>query len=306
MAGKHTKSLFETVKELFSVQKITGLYKNDGGVPLTFKIIAIALVLSLAVSAIVIGSFFAAGSKQSKMLREVNAHFEKMGGNATVKMLCEQNEDIKGWLNISGTDISYAVCQSDNDEYYTTHNQYGAKSRYGALALQAADSINRKGNDKNIVIFGNNMKDGTMFGSLKKYRNLNFYKQHPDIDLYYGDTQEKYVIFSIMLLSSYEDDAGNIYNPSKSYFADEDVFNAWYNESLSRSMINTSVSVEYGDDILTLVTTANDFKGARLVVLAKKTTDWDASHTDVSDAVVNSKTKYPKIWYTERGLEYPY
>ncbi len=305
MAGKHSKNFFDTVKDICSVQNFSKIY-NRNEIPLHFKIVVLLLVLSLVVSVFLIGGFFNAGNAQSKLLRVAKEHFESLGGNKAVKILSENNEDIKGWLNINNTDISYAVCQGEDDEYYTRHNQNGKKSRYGALSLSAGDSFERRGNDRNIVIFGNNMKDGTMFGSLKKYRNLNFYKQHPEIELYYGNTQEKYVIFSIMLLSSYADDAGNIYSPSKSHFADEDEFDVWYNESRARSLINTTVSVEYGDDILTLVTSANDFEGARLVVLAKKTTDWDASHTDVSGAAVNPKIKYPKIWYTERGLKYPY
>lgn len=305
MAGKHSKKFFDTAKDAFSVQNFSKIY-NRNEIPLHFKIIVLLLVLSLVVSVFLIGGFFNAGNAQSKLLHEAKEYFESMGGNDAVKTLSENNKDIKGWLNINNTDISYAVCQGEDDEYYTSHNQNGKKSRYGALALSASDSFERQGNDHNIVIFGNNMKDGTMFGSLKKYRNLNFYKQHPEIELYYGDTQEKYVVFSIMLISSHEDDAGNIYNPSKSHFADEDEFGVWYNESRARSLINTTVAVEYGDDILTLVTPANDFAGARLVVLAKKTTDWDASHTDVSGAAVNPKIKYPKIWYTERGLKYPY
>ncbi len=305
MAGKHSKGFFDTVKDINPIQISPRNYiKNQ--IPLPFKIVSAALVLSLVVSAIFIGRFFLAGNSQGKILREAKDCFENIGGNAAIKTLSENNPDIKGWLNVSGTDISYAVCQGDDDKYYTNHNQIGKKSRYGALALSASDSFERTGNDRNIVIFGNNMKDGTMFGSLKKYRNLNFYKQNPEIELYYEDTKEKYVVFSIMLIGSHEDDAGNIFNPSKSHFADEDEFDMWYSECAARSLIKTTVSVSYGDEFLTLVTTADDFEGARLVVLAKKATDWDASHTDVSGAVVNAKIKYPKIWYTERGLKYPY
>ncbi len=305
MAGKHSKSFFDTAKGLFVVQTFTKHY-GKSEMPLPFKIVTLALVLSLVVSALFIGRFFIAGNKQSKILSEAKECFESNGGNAAIKTLSENNPDIKGWINIDGTGINYAVCHSDNDSYYTNHNQNKKKSRYGAVALAASDSFERKGNDRNIVIFGNNMKDGTMFGSLKRYRNLKFYKQNPEIELYYGKKQEKYVIFSIMLISSYEDDAGNIYNPSKSHFANEDEFNEWYSESRKRSLINTTVPVEYGDEFLTLVTSADDFEGARLTILAKKTTDWNASHTDVEDAVVNSKIKYPKIWYTDRGLKYPY
>ena len=305
MAGKHSKNFIDIVKDIISACVSSQNYKKSE-ISLPFKIVTIVLVISLAVSAIFVGRFFVAGNTQNKIFKESKSYFESLGGNKAVEVLSENNPDIKGWININDTEICYAVCQSDNDAYYMNHNQNGKKSRYGAVALSASDNFERKGNDQNIVIFGNNMKDGTMFGSLKKYRNLNFYKQHSEIDIYYGKASEKYVVFSIMLVSSYLDDAGSIYNPSKSYFSDKQEFTTWYAESCARSLIDTKVTAEYGDKFLTLVTSATDFSGARLVVLAKKVTDWDASHTDVNEAVVNAKIKYPKIWYTERGLEYPY
>ncbi|MBQ6885809.1 MAG: class B sortase [Clostridia bacterium] len=305
MAGKHSKSIFASLKDALVLQIESKLH-NKSEMSLPFKIITMVLVVSLLLSAVLIGRFFAVGNSQKKLLNNASAYFEELGGNEAIKTLSKENDDIRGWLNISGTDISCAVCQGEDDRYYTNHNQLGKKSRYGALALSSADSFERTGNDRNIVIFGNNMKDGTMFGSLKKYRNLNFYKQNPVIELYYGDTQEKYAIFAVMLVASYNDDAGDIYNPAKSHFADNDEFKRWYSESVSRSIIKTNVTLDNTDEMLTLVTSANDFKGARLVVLAKKVTDREASYINTVNAVVNGKIKYPKIWYTERGLEYPY
>lgn len=305
MAGKHSRKLFDLKKSIHTTQTKPHKIRQDK-MSLPLKIIAIVLMLSLAVSTIFVGEFFISGNIQKNILREGTQVFEKSGGNAAIKLFSAQNKDIKGWLNISGANINCAVCHGKNNSYYINHNQLGKRSRYGALFLAANDSFERKGNDLNIVIFGNNIKDGSMFGSLKKYRNINFYKQNSTIDLYYGNTEEKYIVFAVMLVGSSEDDAGNIYNPSKSHFADENEFNTWYNETKSRSLINTTVSVEFGDSMLTLVTNASDFEGARLVVMAKRTTEWEASHLDVSNAKVNPKIKYPKIWYTERDLEYPY
>lgn len=307
MAGKHSKSFFNTIRDIFMFKNIN-IIQRDKSVEtlLSFKIVAIVLVASLIVSSVLVGGFFVSGSTQKSILDEAKKHFDNSGGNAAIEILSRSNSDIKGWLNINDTDISYAVCCGKDDKYYINHNQNGKKSRNGALFLSSSDSFERNGNDKNIVIFGNNMKDGTMFGSLKKYRNINFYKQHPSIELYFGETKENYVIFSIMLISSYENDTGDVYNPTKSHFVDSDDFELWYNECCERSFINTTVDAQYGDNMLTLVTAANDFDGARLVVMAKRVDEWDASHTDVSGATVNAKIKYPKIWYTMRGIDYPH
>lgn len=304
MAGKHSKSVLDVVADLLKFKTSSKkTEKNETSLP--FKIVTIALVFSLIISLIFVAGFFSAGTKHKSIINDAKNCFDEYGGNKAVEILSQKNSDVKGWINIDGTDISYVVCQSDDDKYYTNHNQLGKKSRYGALSLSSTDTFERDDNDSNIVIFGNNMKDGTMFGSLKKYRNINFYKQNPTIELYYGNTKESYVIFSVMLVSSYKDDAGSIYNPSKSHFADKKEFDLWYQESQARSLINTKISAKETDKFLTLVTLTDDFEGARLVVLAKKITKSN-DNFDTSKAVVNGKIKYPKIWYTKNGLEYPY
>lgn len=305
MAGKHSKSIFG-FKSVY-VTEPTTQKKTQTPISLPFKIIIAILVFSLLLSSVFVGVFFSQSSRNKNLLSDAAEIFADHSSNNALQILSDINPDIKGWLKIDGANINYAVCQGDNDSYYINHNQLGKKSRYGALFLSANDNFDRKDNDKNLVIFGNNMKDGSMFGSLKKYRNLNFYKQNPDIQLYYGDESETYIIFAVMLTSaSSADDDNTSYMPTKSHFADENDFNVWYNETCARSLINTTVKAQYGDDILTLVTVADDFDGARLIVMAKKTTEWEISHTDVSSATVNAKTKYPKIWYTNKGLSYPY
>ena len=304
MAGKHSKSIFDFKSVHVSAPHIK--WRADNTLSLPFKIIIAVLVVSLVLSSVLVGNFFMQSNLHKKILLNAKAVFDSTDSESALKTLSQKNNDIKGWLTVNGTNIDCAVCQGDNDIFYTNHNQLGKKSRYGALFLSSSDSFSRKGDDKNIVIFGNNMKDGTMFGTLKKYRNLNFYKQNPYINLYYADNAETYIVFAVMLVSASSDDQGEVYKPYKSHFIDENEFNAWYNETLSRSLINTTVTAERSDNILTLVTVANDFDGARLVVMAKQIDEWNASHTDVSEAAVNPQIKYPKIWYTTRGLEYPY
>lgn len=305
MASKHSKNFLDLRKSVYVTSLDTKSVERTS-LSLPFKIIIIALVASLVLSSVLVGNFFMQSNAHKAILADAKQVFESLNSDDALKTLAEENADIKGWLKIEGTNIDCAVCQGDDDTFYINHNQLGKKSRYGALFLSKDDSFERNGNDRNIVIFGNNMKDGEMFGSLKKYRNLNFYKQNPFVELYFGDEIQKYIVFSVMLVSSSADDNGDIYKPYKSHFTDENDFKLWAEETYSRSLINTTVEAEYGDDILTLVTVADDFDGARLVVMAKKTDEWNAERTDVSGASVNAKIKYPKIWYITRGLEYPY
>lgn len=302
MASKHSKSIFDF--KGFFVVCFNLMSKKVFDVPIPIKIIIFVLIASLVLSLIFVGNVFLPGISHKNMLKKASYTFQTNKSKVGLELLSQQNPDIKAWLKIDETSINYAVCQGENDSYYLNHNQRGKKSRYGAIMMLSNDDISRKNGDKNIVIFGNNMKDGTMFGSLKEYRKLEYFKVHPTIKLFYGDNQENYVIFSVMLVGSVSDDTD--YKPYKSYFANEEEFNNWYAETRSRSIINTTVKAEHGDNILTLVTVANDFNGARLVVMAKKVDDWSAERVDVTAATINSHIKYPKIWYENKGLAYPY
>ena len=306
MAGKHSKNLIK--KDGVSVNVVlSGEHRYLLPVSLPFKIIIAVTVISLILSAVFVGVYFVPDKAHGGMLKNAANVFENaVNYDKALQTLSQDNSDIKGWLKTDGTDINCAVCHTDNDTYYINHNQLGKKSRYGALFLSSSDSFERINNDRNIVIYGNNIKNGSMFGTLKKYRNVNFYKQNPTVSLYYSGHAETYIIFAVMLIGSSQNDAGTTYNPSRSHFSNENEFAKWYKETAQRSLINTTVAPQYGDDLLTLVTTADDFDGARLVVMAKKTTEWDASHTDITGAGVNDNIKYPEIWYKERGLTYPY
>ncbi len=305
MAGKHSRNFFENKSENV-VNSLVANTRTKKSLFLPYKIIISVIALALCISLILVCSYFMPSKAHEKLMREAAERFRSGSSSLEgLQILESYNNDIKGWLKIEGAGIDYAVCQSDNDNYYMTHNQEGKKSRFGALFLSASDTFERDG-DKNIVIYGNNMKDGSMFGSLKKYRNINFYKQNPSFNLYYSDQEESYIIFAVMLISSTGNDDLGSYNPSKSYFIDQNEFDEWYTETKSRSLIDTTVDVKMGDEFLTLVTVANDFEGARLVVLAKKSSPWQISQTDIISSGVNPQIKYPKIWYTQRGLEYPY
>ncbi len=304
MAGKHSKSFFDS---LLAIDLKPRIREKAVKAPLKlpFKISILILVLSLILSSAYIAVFFVSGKMNEKILNNAADIFAANQSETALKILSTQNNNIKGWLKIDGTNVNNAVCQADDDIYYINHNQKNKKSRYGALFLASDDTFERDG-DRNIVIFGNNMKDGTMFGTLKKYRNLNFYKQNPIVKLYYGTKSESYAIFAVMLISSAKDDANSGFYPSKSFFNSKEEFDNWSAEVRNRSLITVDIDVDYGDDILTLVTLANDFDGARLTVMAKKLDSNETADIDTSSAVVNSKIKYPKIWYSTRGLEYPY
>lgn len=107
------------------------------------------------------------------------------------------NPDIYAWINIPGTNIDYPILQSGEDKdrsYYLNHNVNNKKSSYGAIYTQNYNS--KDFSDYNTLIYGHNMKNGTMFGSLKKYRNKEFFEENEYINIYMPGRILKYKIFA--------------------------------------------------------------------------------------------------------------
>ena len=282
------------------------------------KLLFLLSIVGVIVSSIVIGGYLTDTQRQKNIIeesrqiwynKEITANTESEDENYAVKQtLLKENKDFIGWVRLSNTKIDNPVYKTDNNDYYLTHNQKGEQSRYGAVFAHSENIIREDKTDKNIVLFGHNMKDGMMFGELKKLRNLNFYIDNPTIEFtsLYSDT-ETYKIYAVFVLNAErKDDAGHMYDIYKNKFSSESNFNFWYEEALQRSFIKTTVDVNKEDEFLTLVTCCNDFKNARLVVMARKTRENEGTFVDTENAALNKNVRYPKAWYKKRGLDYPF
>ena len=222
------------------------------------------------------------------------------------QILMDENNDFRGWIRIYNTKVNYPIYQTDNNDYYLTHNQQKKRSAYGALYFDCDNVITKDFTDKNLVIYGHEMKNGAMFGTLKKLRSLDFYKNNPTVEFSTIYNSGIYKIYSVFVLNADKaDDNGSIYNIyRKDFYGDYD-FDLWYNESIQRSVIKTNVDVKYGDEIITLVTCCEDFDNARLVVMARKTRAGEETSVNTAAATLNPNPRYPARWYTDRGLAVP-
>lgn len=115
---------------------------------------------------------------------------------SSYKSPIEINPDYLMWLSIPGTSIDYPVARNQQPGYYLNHTFMRTKNPSGCLFVQ--EDAPKPGNG-NMVIFGHNMKDGTMFADLKRYMKPGFYKAHSSIQLHYKGKWYKAVIYSIQL-----------------------------------------------------------------------------------------------------------
>lgn len=92
-----------------------------------------------------------------------------------------ENEDIKGWLQIEGTNVNFPVVQTSDNDYY---HRLGFNKEYDYYGTPYIDyECDVKTPSTNLIIYGHNIRnDGQMFNDLTKYKQLSFYKEHPLID----------------------------------------------------------------------------------------------------------------------------
>lgn len=287
--------------------------RRDNLKQIIIKVFFLIALIAFIVSAAYITNYFLSAKHQDGIIDEARSvWYEETQTNddtelSAIELLLKENSDFKGWITVPNTKIDNPIYQTDNNDFYLTHNQQKQKSAYGALFFDCKNVITESETDKNLVIYGHHMKNGSMFANLTKYKQLSFYKQNPTIEfstLYKKGTYKIYAAF--VLNASKADDNDYIYNISRKSFIDDDDFDSWVNEARQRSLINTGVDVKNGDNIITLVTCTYDFDNARFVVMARGTREGEDPNEDTSKAAANPSPRYPKRWYDDRGIDYPF
>lgn len=109
------------------------------------------------------------------------------------------NPDYVFWLQILNTEIDYPVVYRDND-YYLRRDFYGEKNKHGTIFLDVSCQLE----DDFFLLHGHNMKDGTMFGSLRKYKDKEFCKEHGSLELGYSQNNEYFQIVAAITVDLYD------------------------------------------------------------------------------------------------------
>lgn len=194
---------------------------------------------------------------------------EKTTNIKKLEQLKKENSDIVLWIQINGTTINYPVLQTNNNEYYVTHNYKREKSKYGSIFLKAeCDLLNKY---SNLIIYGHHMEDKQMFYPLIKYINKDYYEEHKTIQITTLEEESTYTIMSVFksrVFYEYEKDSFKYYNYTN--LEDEKKYNEFIRKCKEIELYDTGVTAEYGDRLLTLITCEYSQKNGRLVVVAKK------------------------------------
>ena len=180
--------------------------------------------------------------------------------------LLSLNPDTVGFLSIDDV-LALPVAQRlDDNAYYLTHSFDGAEAREGALFL---DGMNRLvPEDDCLIVYGHNMKNGTMFGPLAQYGDYDFVRQHPvaRFDTIYENRE--YVPFAAFTAST--DPGDDHYFDLRNFIFDETGFELFTLRLQSRSLWRSPVDVKQGDRLLLLVTCEYTQKEGRFLLALRQ------------------------------------
>lgn len=208
------------------------------------------------------------------------------------------SDKVVGFIELEGCDLYQPVVQDpENNEYYLTHTYYDEQNKGGAIFMDYRCTISEDHVSPNIVLYGHNQEDGTMFGNLKNYKqNLDFYAENPTVTLRTEYETGTYLIYAYFVTNALEkqDSEGVVfhYHDYIEVLSDESTFDWYMNEVQSRNQIISPVNVEFGDKLLVLSTCSNEFSNSRFVVFARKLrADESVSDYDFTEARFNPNAR---------------
>lgn len=181
--------------------------------------------------------------------------------------LADENEDMVGWVRIPNTKIDYPVMYNNQSNEYYLHRNFEKKySDNGLPYLDYQCDLSRP--STNLIIYGHNMRSGSMFAALTKYDEKEYYNKHRFIlfDTLYEE--HEYEIFSVFTTVVGKNNEFR-YNEFIDIEAEEE-FNKFISLVKSNQYYETGVDVKFGDSLLTLSTCSYNEKNERTVVVAKR------------------------------------
>ncbi|HHV39176.1 MAG TPA: class B sortase [Tepidimicrobium sp.] len=224
------------------------------------RLIIIISVIALIVSSIIIIDYLISSSKSKYTYREISSIYNKdknlMEDENSIEKLKDINEDIMGWISIPGTNIDYPVVQGKDNDYYLDRDVYGNSSRHGSIFMDYRNNISK---DKNIIIYGHHMRDGTMFGELRNYKDETYYKRNRYIYLDIGKGKYKYRVFAVYI-------TGGSTDYLKTNFKSTNEFLSYLETINKKSLFKEEHKFGGQEKLITLSTCSYEYRDARMVI----------------------------------------
>lgn len=181
---------------------------------------------------------------------------------AEVRALQAEYPELAAWITIPNTVVDYPVMQGEDNQKYLDHMPDGTQNTVGSIFMDCRNALD----DQHLILYGHNVGKGTMFGSLKKYRDEAYYAERPQFTLVTADKVYLCEIFSVRTVNAYD---SGVY---RTEFSDEEDFAAYAAQCKEDSLYEIPVTPGPGDEIITLSTCTGGERTARFVVQARVAT----------------------------------
>lgn len=245
-----------------------GRRKKKGGSNIVSNIILVIAIVVFAVSAYKLYGIFSEynkGDKEYQKIQDLVINTEKKDDtkeetfSVDFEKLLEMNSDVVGWIRFDEpSEINYPVVHGRDNEEYLKRTFEANTNKLGTLFVDVNNPGDFSG--RNTFIYGHNMKNGSMFAQLLKYKDDSFYKEHPYFYIYTPDGKVRtYEIFS----------AGVVKDTSDSYimdYADDAAFQTYIDYIKQQSAYPTSTEVTTASKIVSLSTCTNVRDDERFLV----------------------------------------
>jgi sortase B len=220
--------------------------------------------------------------------------------------LLELNPDYAGYVSIPNV-FSEAVVLDEDNEYYLTHNFYGQKRAAGTVFADFRNVINGEHVSDNIILYGHNNRDGTMFGNMDFYKyNANYWLKNPFVyfDNFY--TQDVYVIVASFITNvEAKHDNGYVFDYQNYInFTDTEPYTfKTFKETIDKkNQIITGLDFDETDKYITLSTCSYEFEPSRHVMIARKLRPGETTaNIDTTLFKLNPNPVWPAIYYKYAG-----
>lgn len=243
----------------------------------TKKVIIVIILILAVIAALCAGIYLAtvvyndyiANQKYEDLTSEVDDSDESVskenyvGNPIDFDSLNKINPEIFAWLYIPDTNVDYPLLQSEqSDDYYLHTDIYGDYSYAGSIYAEYCNSTEL--NDRVTVLYGHNMANGSMFATLHKFEDSEFFDEHEYFYIYTPDRKLTYQI-----VSAYNYDDRHIMNSFN--FAENSVFKQYlkYIQNPRSTVKNVRDKLDHkltvNDKVVTLSTCLNSGDGRYLV-----------------------------------------
>ena len=217
------------------------------------------------------------GKKEYEQLRQyVKKNKDKKGKKKSGPDICpvtvdfdalaKVNPDVKGWIYIKGTGINYPIVQTTDNTTYLHRTFEGTDSFIGAIFLDAGCEADFS--SENSIVYGHNLKNGQMFGMLKKHYDTEYnkdadYKAHQKIWIITPEEELEYKVFAAREIDVNAD--SDVYTIS---FASEEEYASYLKDAMDKSLYTLKTKPDSADTMLTLSTCTSSSEAGRFIVQA--------------------------------------